>query len=70
VTYGLPQKRCQRFFREIFFVCDIQCSTPGAAIRRNLREEALLAMVTGWMAHIGPISATQLADVLALQNPM
>ena len=30
------------------------------------RDDALLSMVTGWMSHIGPISASQLAEVLGL----
>jgi ATP-dependent Lhr-like helicase len=29
-------------------------------------EDALLALVTGWMAHIGPTTAAQLSDVLGL----
>jgi ATP-dependent Lhr-like helicase len=30
------------------------------------RDDALLALVTGWMSHIGPTSASQLGDLLAL----
>jgi ATP-dependent helicase Lhr and Lhr-like helicase len=30
------------------------------------REDALLTMVTGWMSHLGPVTATQLGDTLGI----
>ena len=30
------------------------------------RDEALLTLVTGWMSHVGPISATQLGETLGI----
>jgi ATP-dependent helicase Lhr and Lhr-like helicase len=30
------------------------------------REEALLKLVTGWMSHLGPVTATQLGDILGI----
>ena len=48
---------------------------PAAAFHQKLadvesgdvsRDDALLALVTGWMSHIGPTSASQLGDLLAL----
>ena len=32
------------------------------------RDDALLALVTGWMSHIGPTSASQLGDLLGLSS--
>src|SRR5206468_5357585 len=33
------------------------------------RDDALLAVVTGWMSHIGPASASQLGELLGLSAP-
>jgi ATP-dependent Lhr-like helicase len=33
-----------------------------------IREDVLLALVTGWMSHIGPITANQLSSLLGLQS--
>jgi ATP-dependent helicase Lhr and Lhr-like helicase len=33
------------------------------------RDDALLALVTGWMSHIGPASASQLGELLGLSAP-
>ena len=33
------------------------------------RGDALLAMVTGWMAHLGPTTAEQLAQILGISSP-
>jgi ATP-dependent Lhr-like helicase len=38
---------------------EIEASVPA-------REEALLSMVTGWMSHLGPISASELGNRLGL----
>ena len=32
-----------------------------------LREDVVLALVTGWMSHIGPVSASELSSLLGLQ---
>jgi ATP-dependent helicase Lhr and Lhr-like helicase len=40
-------------------VADIEGEPP-------LRENALLTMVTGWMSHLGPVTAEQLGDLLGL----
>ncbi|HEY7617023.1 MAG TPA: DEAD/DEAH box helicase, partial [Terriglobales bacterium] len=50
-------------------------SFPGASFEPSLaeveatilsREDALLAMVTGWMSHLGPTTAAQLGELLGL----
>ncbi len=39
----------------------VEITTPS-------RDEALLALVTGWMMHLGPSTASQLADLLGLPS--
>jgi ATP-dependent helicase Lhr and Lhr-like helicase len=33
-----------------------------------IREDAMLALVTGWMSHIGPVTANELASLLGLSS--
>ena len=40
-------------------VADVETGTPS-------RDEALLALVTGWMGHIGPTTSAQLGELLGL----
>ena len=64
-TYWLAAEKA-RTFSSLF---------PGAKLDPSLKEietltpspdDALLALVTGWMAHLGPTTAAQLGDILAL----
>ena len=32
------------------------------------RDDALLSLVTGWMSHVGPTSASQLSELLGLPS--
>jgi ATP-dependent Lhr-like helicase len=43
-----------RFTREL---AEVEAVTPT-------RDDALLTMVTGWMSHVGPVTATELGEVL------
>jgi len=56
-TFGVlfPEARLQRRMAQI------ESSAPG-------REEAMFAVVRGWAAHLGPTSATQLAQRLCLSR--
>jgi ATP-dependent Lhr-like helicase len=65
VTYWVTAERANAF-REIFSAATFDASLPELPSAATSREEALLAMVTGWMAHSGPISATQLASALGI----
>ena len=56
-------------FRQLF---------PAAKFAQNLadvesampsRDDALLALVTGWMAHLGPTTARELGEILGLPAP-
>ena len=43
-------------------VAEIQATLPSS-------DDALLALVTGWMSHLGPATASQLGDMLGLPSP-
>ncbi len=53
-------------FREIFPSTTFDVPLPELPSAATSREEALLAMVTGWITHSGPVSATQLAGALGV----
>src|SRR5438270_8239238 len=40
-------------------MADVESGTPS-------REDALLGLVTGWMTHLGPVTASQLGDLFGL----
>jgi ATP-dependent Lhr-like helicase len=65
VTYWVTAERASAF-REISSAATFDVALPEMPSAATSREEALLAMVTGWMTHSGPISATQLASVLGI----
>ncbi|HMD06782.1 MAG TPA: DEAD/DEAH box helicase [Candidatus Acidoferrum sp.] len=66
-VYWVPAER-MRTFAQVFPSASFdelplpECESPTAANR----EDALLALVTGWIAHSGPVTANQLASLLAL----
>jgi ATP-dependent helicase Lhr and Lhr-like helicase len=43
-------------------IADVESNTPA-------RDEALLALATGWMTHIGPITSAHLGELLGLPAP-
>jgi ATP-dependent Lhr-like helicase len=53
-------------FKTIFATASFESALPEVAAAELSREEAELAMVTGWIGHSGPVSAKQLADVLGV----
>jgi len=70
---GLPARR--RYWVAAERAKSFLALFPGARFETELRQlessvpsadDALLAAVTGWMSHIGPISAPQLAEMLGL----
>jgi len=40
-------------------LADVETATPS-------RDDALLNLVTGWMSHMGPVTATQLGEILGI----
>jgi ATP-dependent Lhr-like helicase len=42
-------------------LADVEVTTPS-------RDDALLTLVTGWMSHVGPVTATLLGDTLGISS--
>ena len=65
--YWVAAERAKTFsilFPEARFahaLADVETSIPT-------RDDALLALVTGWMSHVGPITAAQLGEILAISS--
>jgi ATP-dependent Lhr-like helicase len=64
-SYWVAAERANAF-HEIYPSATFDVPPPELPAAATSREEALLAMVTGWMAHSGPISPRQLASVLGI----
>jgi len=66
-TYWVAAERARTFsvlFPEARFepvLADVEATIPS-------REHALLTMVTGWMSHLGPTTATDLGETLGLSS--
>jgi ATP-dependent helicase Lhr and Lhr-like helicase len=64
-AYWVAAERARTFsilFPEARFEAElgeVEGTAPG-------REEALLKLVTGWMSHLGPVTATQLGEILGI----
>jgi ATP-dependent helicase Lhr and Lhr-like helicase len=67
-TYWVSTERAP-VFRQIFPPAVFDSSVRDLSCGETSREDAQLAMVTGWMAHAGPVSAAQLAAVLRIAEP-
>ncbi|PYU20344.1 MAG: DEAD/DEAH box helicase, partial [Acidobacteria bacterium] len=64
-TYWVCAERAATF-RQIFGAASFSDSLPeigGAALSQ---EDAVLAMITGWMSHAGPTTAAELGEVLGV----
>ncbi|HXX28163.1 MAG TPA: DEAD/DEAH box helicase [Terriglobales bacterium] len=46
----------------------IESSAPDLECPALARDEALLALVTGWMSHLGPVTAEELGSLLGLAS--
>src|ERR1700682_4625792 len=53
-------------FSQIFPSGVFDVALPELSSAETSREDAQLAMITGWMSHTGPICATQLATILGI----
>src|SRR5712671_3142114 len=67
-AYWVASERVSAFM-QIFPSARFETPMPDVEWQELSREEALLACVTGWIAHSGPITATQLSVALALSVP-
>ena len=57
-----------RSFALLFPEGIIESSAPELESAPSSRDEALLALVTGWMSHIGPVTADELGSWLGLAS--
>jgi ATP-dependent Lhr-like helicase len=65
VTYWVATERAQAF-QQIFPEARFDVSLPEVVSEAVSVEDASLAMVNGWMAHSGPVTAGQLSDALGV----
>lgn len=52
-------------FAALFPEARLESQLPDIEAQETSRDDALLACVTGWMAHVGPISIAALSELLA-----
>ena len=64
-SYWVPSERAKRL-AQIFPEARFDTPLPEVGEAAASREDAIFAMVTGWLAHSGPVSGTELAAVLGL----
>ena len=64
-SYWVAAERSQTFV-QAFPPAQFQTALPQLESRTISHEEALLALVTGWLAHSGPVTALSLASLLGL----
>ena len=64
-TYWVAAER-KHTFAQIFPSARFEAHLPDIESSAVSREDALLSLVTGWIAHSGPVTANQLATLLAL----
>ena len=64
-TYWLAAER-KHPFSQIFPTARFESQLPDIESAAVSREGALLSLMTGWIAHSGPVTANQLATLLAL----
>lgn len=67
ISYWVAAERA-RGFAQVFPSTRLETAFPQLESSPPSREDALLAMVTGWMGHAGPVTSNQLAAVLGLSS--
>src|SRR6266849_4089692 len=68
VTYWVAAERAS-VFAQLFPSARLDAPLPELPSSPLSHEEAQLATVTGWIAHAGPVAASQLANVLGFTKP-
>src|SRR3989454_162825 len=53
-------------FAQIFPAARFESSLPEIGSNAASREDALLTMAAGWMAHVGPVAASELGEALQI----
>jgi ATP-dependent Lhr-like helicase len=64
-TYWVATERVLAF-TQIFPSAHFEVEPPSVGAPAFSRDESLLTLVTGWMSHSGPVTASQLAGILLL----
>jgi ATP-dependent helicase Lhr and Lhr-like helicase len=64
-TYWVATERV-RAFMEIFPMARFEAPVPNVQSPPTSREDAIMAVVTGWVHHSGPATANELGSVLTL----
>jgi ATP-dependent helicase Lhr and Lhr-like helicase len=65
--YWVAAERAKSF-SALFPQADLEQSLPEVESAIASRDDALLTLVTGWMSHLGPVTASQLAQALGLTD--
>jgi ATP-dependent helicase Lhr and Lhr-like helicase len=65
VRYWVSAERLAAFM-QIFPAAQFESAMPKLEAQDISREDAVLASVTGWITHSGPVSANQLGDALGV----
>jgi ATP-dependent helicase Lhr and Lhr-like helicase len=66
--YWIAAERA-RIFAELYPSAAFEQPVIDIDSQVSSRDEALLALTTGWMSHLGPVTADQLGSVLGLPSP-
>src|SRR6201997_3181392 len=64
-TYWVAAERVPAF-TQVFPTAHFEVLPPSVGLPALSHDESLLALVTGWMAHSGPVTASQLAGILTV----
>ncbi len=64
-TWWVAAERA-RTFRRLFPEAALECEPPAVEAESPSFEDALARLLTGWMAHLGPVTAKELAELLGL----
>jgi ATP-dependent Lhr-like helicase len=67
-TYWVAAERV-RMFEQMFPSAEFELPLPNLESPATSREDALLALVTGWTNHTGPVTSYHLGGILALPAP-
>jgi ATP-dependent Lhr-like helicase len=57
-----------RSFKALFPSAEFEQTLADVETAQSSREDALLTLVTGWMSHSGPVTASQLGEALGLST--
>ena len=65
LKYWVSAERAKAFV-QIFPTARFESSLPEIGSNAASREDALLTMAAGWMAHVGPVTASELGETLQI----